>query len=204
MPDCWFIGLCPSEDWSTLFSITTTAAAAKITTLSYKLMRLWWKGRWRQSVRRDPRPQRKWGSRSFPRIILAVGLFPWRRRRRQCRSRNRPPAPTSPQPDRLPGGGNRWKKKQRSAQWKRMSELQTISVAETCHLKHSHTCDTQKYGWIWRVEFDRYFDWNKLEQHGTFTKWFQYPSTQLWHRNSIPNWALGPSKVQKFARQIQS
>ena len=57
------------------------------------------------------------------------------------------------------------------------------------------------------LEFDCYFGWNKPEQHGTFSKWFQYLSMKSWHRNGIPiipNQAPGPSKVEKFGRQVQS
>ena len=37
------------------------------------------------------------------------------------------------------------------------------------------------------LEFDCYFALNKLEQHGTFIKWYKYPSKKLWYSKNIPH-----------------
>ena len=56
------------------------------------------------------------------------------------------------------------------------------------HAKANFICDTHKTTFEFGgLEFDCYFDWNRIEQHGTFIKWFQYPSMKTWYRNGVPH-----------------
>ena len=95
------------------FTYYTSAAEVKREIITMTLI-VSWRGRWPQSVRRDPRLLRKWGSGSSRRIVWAAGQCRGHRRHRRCRWRSLPPGRTDPLPDPHPDAGSPWNIKKHS------------------------------------------------------------------------------------------